>query len=127
MPYFTVYTRDQLDRLVTYLDEQFGVLGPAEPVTTALSSAALQQAQQQFDQTCAACHGTDGTGKPAAALGLKPPPPDFRRYTLLPQRAFDVISNGYPGTAMASFATLDADLRWGLVSHVLGFYQENGN
>jgi hypothetical protein len=39
---------------------------------------------------------------------------------MTPQRAFDVITSGYPGTMMPAFQDLPEDVRWGLVEVVLG-------
>jgi hypothetical protein len=64
MPYFTIYTRRQVDDLVSYLDRTY-----------------------------------------------------HRRYTLIPQRMFEAITAGYPGTAMPAFASVGSDLRRGLVEY----------
>ncbi len=50
--------------------------------------------------------------------GFQPSPPDFTVYSLSPARAFGVITNGYPGTAMSPFGSLTADVRWGLVERI---------
>jgi hypothetical protein len=44
----------------------------------------------------------------------------------MPARAFDVITNGYPGTMMAAFKDLPEDVRWGLVQAV-GLKRRAGN
>jgi cytochrome c553 len=61
-----------------------------------------------FATNCATCHGDDGTGGGAAAVGLEPPPADLTDATwttgdgsLIAIR--DVIGNGSPGTAMISW------------------------
>jgi hypothetical protein len=70
MPYFAVYTRGQVDDLVSYLDRTY-----------------------------------------------------HRRYTLTPQRMLEVITAGYPGTAMPAFASLGSDLRRGLVEYAGSLYE----
>ncbi|MDD4861892.1 MAG: cytochrome c, partial [Smithellaceae bacterium] len=67
-----------------------------------------------YEETCSLCHGRDGRGS-ALSKGFQPPPPDFTVYSLSPERVFDVIKNGYPGTTMSPFGSLTADVRWGLV------------
>jgi hypothetical protein len=39
-----------------------------------------------------------------------------------PDYDFQVISNGYPGTMMRSFADVPAPVRWAAVKLVQGFY-----
>ena len=80
-------------------------------------SAQAEEAKVNFDKNCAACHGKDGRGTPEAKK-LEPPPTDFTVYNLLPERAFEVISNGYPGTMMVSYSNLPEGIRWGLVKIV---------
>ena len=118
MPYFTVYTGNQVNALMDYLDAQYGTFRRPDPVTTAVSSAAARQAAQTFGTTCAACNGPDGSGATATSRGLLPPPPDFRQFSLTSERAFQVITAGYPGTAMAPNNGLPEDVRWGLVKYV---------
>jgi mono/diheme cytochrome c family protein len=118
MPYFTIYTNDQLNDLIDYLDQSYGTFSAPGPVTAPVSPAAEQQAAQTFTAVCATCHGADGSGKGPVATGLLPPPPDFRQFSLTPQRAFQVISEGYTGTAMLPNSTLPEEVRWGLVKYV---------
>ena len=54
--------------------------------------------------------------QPVAVIAA--PPPDFSRYSLTPQRTFEVITNGYPGTTMASNAALPEEIRRGLVAYL---------
>ena len=56
----------------------------------------------------------DGKGS-QLSRDFKPRPPDLRVFSLLPQRAFEVITNGYPGTVMPAFGSLPKNVRWGLV------------
>jgi mono/diheme cytochrome c family protein len=77
----------------------------------------LNQAGQVYEQTCTPCHGQDGRGT-EQSRGYRPPPPDFTAYGLTPQRTFEVISKGYPGTLMPGFGHLPEAVRWGLVQVV---------
>ncbi|MFC6189158.1 MULTISPECIES: cytochrome c/FTR1 family iron permease [Lysobacteraceae] len=75
-----------------------------------------------YAQQCAACHGPSGRGDGPAAAGLDPPPIAFtdadRAAQRTPLALYEVISQGVPGTGMASFAGLpDAD-RWALAFYV---------
>ncbi len=114
MPYFTVFDRYKLDSLINYLDKKYHVLSLPEPLPVKISDAALQQSRKIYDETCSQCHGIDGRGS-TLSKGFQPPPPDFTVYNLSPERAFDVITNGYPGTVMFPFSNLPEDVRWGLV------------
>ncbi len=114
MPYFTFFDRNKLDALAAYLNATYQVIGKPGPMPVNISAATIKQAEQVYEQTCAACHGKDGKGT-EQARGYRPPPPDFTAYSLTPQRMFDVISNGYPGTMMPSFGHLPEEVRWGLV------------
>jgi mono/diheme cytochrome c family protein len=119
---FTSYTDDNLEDLILHLDRAYGVLSPPEPLTLTVVAAARQEAHQIFDQTCVSCHGSNGTGQTPVAQTLKPSPPNFQEFTLSPQRSFEVISNGYPGTQMPAYGHLAEDVRWGLVVIVEDFY-----
>lgn len=114
MPYFTVFDRYKLDSLIDYLDKKYHVLSLPEPLPVKISDAIFQQAGKIYDETCFLCHGRDGRGS-ALSKGFQPPPADFTVYSLSPERAFDVITNGYPGTTMSPFGSLTTDVRWGLV------------
>lgn len=49
----------------------------------------------------------------AHALRPHPAPraPDLRRFTVTPERAFAVITEGYPGTVMQPFRALPEEVR----------------
>lgn len=117
MPYFSYYEKGKLNRLIDFLNSRLDVLGKLPPVPVVISSADQEKADQIFSENCASCHGKDGRGTPEARK-FEPPPPDFTVYNLLPERAFEVISNCYPGTTMTSFSDLPEGVRWGLVKIV---------
>ena len=114
MPYFSVFDKYKLDSLIDYLNKKYYMLGLPEPIPVKIPDEALQQTQKIYSETCSQCHGMDGRGS-ALSKRFQPPPPDFTAYSLLPKRAFDVITKGYSGTAMSSFGNLQEDVRWGLV------------
>jgi mono/diheme cytochrome c family protein len=114
MPYFTVFTRDKLEMLIDLMNERWQILGPPPPVD-GISPENKAEAQKTYGQVCAGCHGQDGKPTPTA-LKFKPPPPDFTQYSLLTERALEVINSGYHGTVMGPFGqTLRPEVRTALV------------
>jgi high-affinity iron transporter len=75
-----------------------------------------------YAQQCAACHGPSGHGDGPAAASLDPPPIAFTDAARAAQRTplalYEVISQGVPGTGMASFAGLSEADRWALAFYV---------
>lgn len=88
---------------------------PASPPEPARAAAL-------YVQQCAACHGPSGHGDGPAAAGLDPPPIAFtdadRAAQRTPLALYEVISQGVPGTGMASFAGLPEADRWALAFYV---------
>ncbi|KGQ17891.1 High-affinity iron permease [Lysobacter dokdonensis DS-58] len=78
-----------------------------------------------YAQQCAACHGASGHGDGPAAASLSPPPIAFADAQRAAQRSplalYQVITQGLPGTAMASFSQLSEADRWALAFYVGGF------
>jgi high-affinity iron transporter len=83
---------------------------------------ALRAAAGLYTARCAACHGGEGRGDGPAARGLDPAPTDFHDRERLDRRSayalYTTITLGVPGTAMAAFADLSDEQRWGLALHV---------
>jgi len=75
--------------------------------TFPLKSPSLKTAQKLYKENCAECHGVDGSANTTRAKELKPPPMSFQDLSVMgglsPFKAFNVLSFGIPGTAMASF------------------------
>jgi caa(3)-type oxidase subunit IV len=76
-----------------------------------------------FAQQCVSCHGDTGNGKGPAAAALNPPPRNFHtaegwKNGRKPSQIFKTLKEGIAGGAMASFATLPMDDRWGLTHYV---------
>lgn len=88
---------------------------PASPPNVA-------QVAPLYAQQCASCHGPTGQGDGPAAASLNPPPIAFTDAGRAAQRSplalYEVISQGVPGTAMASFSTLSEADRWALAFYV---------
>ena len=78
-----------------------------------------------YAQQCSACHGQSGLGDGPAAATLTPRPIAFADAQRAAQRSplalYQVISQGLPGTAMASFNHLSEADRWALAFYVGGF------
>jgi mono/diheme cytochrome c family protein len=114
MPYFTIFDKEKLQRLIAYLDARFHILGMPEPLPVIIPESTLTEAEATYKDICSACHGTDGRGS-TNSKALQPQPPDFTRFSLSPARTSEVIRDGYPGTAMPPFQNLPENVRWGLV------------
>ncbi|MBC7693275.1 MAG: c-type cytochrome [Methylotenera sp.] len=76
-----------------------------------------------FLAQCTGCHGNEGKGDGAAAAALNPHPRNFTQQEgwkngRKPSQIFKTLKEGIAGSAMASYATLPADDRWGLVHFV---------
>ena len=85
----------------------------------------LARGVKLFNETCAACHGTNGDAKTPMALKLNPPPIAFVDRDRADQRSpfalYQVIDQGLEGTAMTSFSSLPAQDRWDLAYYASGF------
>jgi mono/diheme cytochrome c family protein len=122
MPYFTFFDRNKLNDLFAYLDSRHHLSRVPESLSFQVSKSEHEQAQSVFANNCSSCHGADGK-RSKLSQRFRPKPEDFTAYNLLPKRAFEVITNGYRGTAMPSFSSLSVGVRWGLVEIVNGFYR----
>lgn len=80
-----------------------------------------------YKANCAVCHGAEGKGDGAAGASLNPPPRNFveGKWKKGGDSAgiFAVITDGIPGTSMASFAHLPAKDRWALVQFLRSITQ----
>jgi len=119
MPYFTIFDKEKLNSLLDYMERSFGSLsGPPLPQET----GDLAAARRSYETTCSTCHGEQGTVSDFGR-SLEPPPPDFSQYSLVPERALEIITNGYQGTVMQPFEGLPEATRRGLAYYVLQFRQ----
>jgi mono/diheme cytochrome c family protein len=78
-----------------------------------------------FAVNCASCHGADGYGNGPAAIALNPKPRNYHegywRYGGGVARIVQTITNGSPGTAMASFTNIPMEDRFALAHYVRTF------
>lgn len=85
----------------------------------------LYRGAKLFNETCAACHGSNGDARTAVAAKLDPHPVAFVDRARANQRSpfalYQVIGQGIEGTAMAGFSNLPAQDRWDLAYYVSRF------
>ena len=85
--------------------------------------ASLDLGKAFFVATCATCHGDTGAGNGPAAGALAPAPTNFHLKRPTEERAWDVLENGVPGTAMPPWRNqLSVDQRRALVDFVRSLY-----
>ena len=125
MPPWRQLPTEDLRALVAYT-QSLHISGPAPSMQDAL---ALGVGKALFAATCASCHGDSGEGNGPAAGALAPAPTNFHLKRPTRERAWDVLENGVPGTAMPPWQSqLNADERRDLVEFVRSLYgtpQEN--
>lgn len=85
----------------------------------------VSKGKEIYALQCATCHGATGQGNGPAAAALKPSPRDFTsgewKFGGAPSQIFKTVSEGSPGTGMASFSSLSIEDRWALVHFVRTF------
>lgn len=83
-------------------------------------SATIARGRTLYEKNCSVCHGVGADGKGPSAVGLVPPPADFkdgkRLASLGDDHLYWRISTGKSGTAMPAFeGTLSEDERWAIL------------
>jgi mono/diheme cytochrome c family protein len=121
MPVFDFYLKDEIALLRGFLRDKVGLREATEVDTRPLPEPARAAAKQLFDSTCSVCHGHDGRGS-ATGLAFAPPVPDLTRLSVSAAYGFEVVTQGYPGTMMRSFADEPEDVRRAAVALVQAFY-----
>jgi cbb3-type cytochrome c oxidase subunit I len=127
MPPWRQLPTEDLRALVAYIDS----LHSAEAATTRSDdkTLTLEDGKSLFAANCASCHGDIGGGNGPAAGALAPAPTNFHLKKPTQERAWDVLENGVPGTAMPPWRSqLSADQRRAVVEFVRSLYgqpQEN--
>ena len=125
MPPWRQLPTEDLQALVAYIHSLH--LPGAAPSTQEVKT--LDEGKSLFAANCASCHGDTGGGNGPAAGVLAPSPTNFHHKKPTEERAWDVLENGVPGTAMPPWQNqLSADQRRTLVEFVRSLYgppQEN--
>jgi mono/diheme cytochrome c family protein len=125
MPPWRQLPTEDLRALVAYIHSLH--LSSVAPSTQ--QAANLNEGKSLFAANCASCHGDTGVGNGPAAGALAPSPTNFHLKKPTEDRAWEVLENGVPGTAMPPWQSqLSADQRHALVEFVRSLYgtpQEN--
>ncbi len=125
MPPWRQLPTEDLRALVVYIDSLH--TPAAAPSTQDVKT--LDEGKSLFAANCASCHGDTGAGDGPAAGALAPSPTNFHLKKPTQGRAWDVLENGVPGTAMPPWRSqLRAEQRRALVEFVRSLYsptQEN--
>jgi high-affinity iron transporter len=94
------------------------------------ATPSLEQGRELYAVQCASCHAADGAADTPIAGELDPAPPSFldpdTMAGLSPVRAFNAITDGVEGTAMASSAFLSPSERWSLAFFVFTLRHDAG-
>ena len=107
-------------------------LGTAGAMDLPTSPLDAVEGESVYVKSCASCHGMKGAGDGPAARTLTPPPPAIGIQSLTPELtptlAYNVISVGVRGTAMAGFAsTLTPQQRWNVINYIYSLRGERLN
>jgi cytochrome c oxidase cbb3-type subunit 2/cytochrome c oxidase cbb3-type subunit I/II len=127
MPPWRQLPTEDLRALVAYIHSLH--LPSVAPSTQEATS--VREGKSLFEANCASCHGDRGAGDGPAAGALAPSPTNFHVKKPTEERAWEVLDNGVPGTAMPPWQSqLSADQRHALVEFVRSLYgtpQENSS
>lgn len=100
--------------------EQFNIAKVAEPWVA--NDEVVQYGAKLFATNCAMCHGNEGKGDGPAGAGLNPHPRNLVEGKWTQGEGmtshFKVLTNGIPGTSMASYKHFKAADRWALVQFI---------
>lgn len=118
MPRFTYYDEYQQESVLKYLNDKYHIFSMPATGTFKITDKEHEQGLEEWKNTCSQCHGINGEIS-KLGFGFKPPPPDFREYSLTPDRILEVITSGYSGTEMPSFSNLPQSTRQALVEIVI--------
>ena len=118
MPPWRQTSAEDLRALIAYIH----ALCPDEP-PSAQRTAQVDEGKALFLAACASCHGDTGTGNGPAAGSLAPAPTNFHLKQPTEERAWKVLEEGVPGTAMPPWKSeLSEDERHALVEYVRSLY-----
>jgi cytochrome c oxidase cbb3-type subunit I/II len=119
MPPWRQLPTEDLRALVAFIDSLH--IAGAPPSTEEPTS--LTVGKFLFAANCASCHGDTGAGNGPAAGALAPSPTNFHLKKPTEERAWEILENGVPGTAMPPWQSqLSEDERHALVAFVRSLY-----
>lgn len=82
----------------------------------------IERGKKSYKTNCAICHGEKGLGDGIGGAALDPKPRNFAKEafvnTTSPTGLFKTLAEGLEGTAMAGFAHLPEEDRWGMVHYM---------
>ncbi|HEY5146409.1 MAG TPA: c-type cytochrome, partial [Polyangiaceae bacterium] len=117
-------TPSALETFVGHELVELGIPREARDATSPLDArgqgADLLAGRELYLANCQTCHGSDGTGKTAAGVGLYPPPRDLSRTALEDRKRTDgelfyLVKNGVRNTGMPAWPLEDRQI-WELVA-----------
>ena len=86
-----------------------------------------QEGKRIYNTNCAFCHGDKGLGDGSAGKGLQPPPRNLVegkwKHGGNSISLYKTITQGMPGTSMASYSSLSPAERWSLVHFIRSITQ----
>ena len=119
MPPWRQLPTEDLRALVAYIQSLY--VAGAQPTTQAAANPEVGKAL--FTAACASCHGGAGAGNGPVAGTLTPAPTNFHLKQPTEERAWEVLENGVPGTAMPPWKSQLGEFeRRALVAYVRSLY-----
>jgi cytochrome c oxidase cbb3-type subunit I/II len=119
MPPWRQLSAEDLRALIAYVHALYSDDPPSEQQDTK-----LVMGKALFAAACASCHGNTGAGNGPAAAALAPAPTNFHLKQPTEERAWKVLEDGVPGTAMPPWKNeLSEDERRALVEYVRSLYR----
>ena len=119
MPPWRQLPTEDLRALLAYIHS----LHVASAQLSTQEAASLEVGKALFAAACASCHGSTGAGNGPAAAALAPTPTNFHLKQSTEERAWEVLLDGVPGTAMPPWKSqLSEDERHALVEYVRSLY-----
>ena len=119
MPPWRQLPTEDLRALVAYIHSLYRPSAAPSPHEV----IGLNEGKSLFAANCASCHGATGAGNGPAAGALAPSPTNFHLEGPTEQRAWEVLENGVPGTAMPPWhGQLSADQRHAVIEFVRSLY-----
>jgi cbb3-type cytochrome c oxidase subunit I len=118
MPAWRQLDKSDLEAVAVYVQSL-----QAKVTTTSMLPQEINDASKIYTANCVNCHGDRGTGDGAAAGALKPSPVNFHVRQPSAERAWTVLEQGIPGSAMPAWKSrLSDDQRHLLVRYIQSMY-----